>query len=280
MPVSVIRKFLLWWFDAPFSPWVSTSGAIDFRAAQAYLAELAKGEGPKVSIQHLICAAVARSLKSVPEANARIIGQQNISAKHVGIAMPVNLLGHKAGKSRELSMTVVSKVETMSLRELAAATQEVVNQERSGQMSNPFLRHMLSISEYLPQSVGNRFLNRFDALMRNPTFAQKVYELFPITTGVTNPGSVIPPDLEGVLFRGTSINIPDRMVHVGTLWGFSAIQKEVLAINDEPTVCPVLPVMVTWDHRLIDGVKASQLILRFASIIQDPEAEFGPASEN
>ncbi|MEC8276492.1 MAG: 2-oxo acid dehydrogenase subunit E2 [Myxococcota bacterium] len=280
MPVSVIRKFLLWWFDAPFSPWVSTSGAIDFRAAQAYLTELANGEGPKVSIQHLICAAVARALKSVPEANARIIGQRIFPQKHVGIAMPVNLLGHKAGKSRELSMTVVSKVETMSLRELAAATQKVVKQERSGQMSNPFLRHMLSISEYLPQSVGNRFLNRFDALMRNPTFAQKVYELFPITTGVTNPGSVIPPDLEGVLFRGTSINIPDRMVHVGTLWGFSAIQKEVLAINDEPMVCPVLPVMVTWDHRLIDGVKASQLILRFANIIQDPAAEFGPASEN
>ena len=280
MSVSVIRKFLLWWFDAPFSPWVSTSGAVDFRAAQAYLAELAEGEGPKVSIQHLICAAVARALKSVPEANARIIGQRIFPQKHVGIAMPVNLLGHKAGKSRELSMTVVAKVETMSLRELAAATQKVVKQERSGQMSNPFLRYMLNISEYLPQSVGNRFLNRFDGLMRNPTFAQKVYELFPITTGVTNPGSVIPPDLEGVLFRGTAINIPDRMIHVGTLWGFSAIQKEVLAINDEPRVCPVLPVMVTWDHRLIDGVKASQLILRFANIIQDPEAEFGPASEN
>ena len=65
------------------------------------------------------------------------------------------------------------------------------------------------------------------------------------------------------------------MVHVGTLWGFSAIQKEVLAINDEPMVCPVLPVMVTWDHRLIDGVKASQLILRFASIIQDPQPSSG-----
>ena len=35
--------------------------------------------------------------------------------------MPVNLLGHKAGKSRELSMTVVSKVETMSLRELRSS---------------------------------------------------------------------------------------------------------------------------------------------------------------
>ena len=49
----------------------------------------------------------------------------------------------------------VSKVETMSLRELAAATQKVVNQERTGQMSK-LSRHMLSIS-YLPQSVGNRF---------------------------------------------------------------------------------------------------------------------------
>ena len=280
MPVSVIRKFLLWWFDAPFSPWVSTSGAIDFRAAQAYLAELSEGEGPKVTIQHLVCASVARALKSVPEANARIIGQRIFPQAHVGIAMPVNLLGHKAGQSRELSMTVVSKVEQMSLRELAAATQKVVNQERSGQMSNPFLRTMLNISEYLPQSVGNRFLNRFDSLMRNPTFAQKVYEIFPITTGVTNPGAVIPPDLEGVLFRGSAINIPDRLVHVGTLWGFSAIQKEVLPINDQPTICPVLPVMMTFDHRLIDGVKASQLLLRFANIIRDPAAEFGPASEN
>lgn len=280
MSVSVIRRFLLWWFDAPFSPWVSTSGAVDFRAAYQYLNELSKKDAPKVSIQHLICAAVARALKSVPEANARIIGQKIYPQEHVGIAMPVNLLGHKAGKSRELSMTVVSKVETLSLRELATATQKVVEQERSGQMSNPFLKNMLTLSEFLPQSVGNRVLNRFDRLMRNPVFAQKVYDIFPITTGVTNPGSVIPPDLEGVLFRASAINIPDRLIHVGTLWGFSAIQNEVLPINGIPTVCPVLPLMMTFDHRLIDGVKASRLLLRFSEIIKDPAAEFGPASEN
>ena len=121
MSVSVIRKFLLWWFDAPFSPWVSTSGAIDFRAAQDYLNELSKSPGAKISVQHLICAAIARALKSVPEANARIIGQRIFPQKHVGIAMPVNLLGHKAGKSRELSMTVVSKVETLTTGKLNSA---------------------------------------------------------------------------------------------------------------------------------------------------------------
>ena len=149
MSVSVIRKFLLWWFDAPFSPWVSTSGAVDFRAAQAYLAELAEGEGPKVSIQHLICAAVARALKSVPEANARIIGQRIFPQKHVGIAMPVNLLGHKAGKSRELSMTVVSKVETMSLR--VSSSHSKSRQSRTLRADEQsILRHMLSILSICP----------------------------------------------------------------------------------------------------------------------------------
>lgn len=276
MAVSVIRKFLLWWFDEPYSPWVSTSAVVDFRAAQLYLEEMAKKEGPKVSIQHLICASVSRALMAIPEANARIIGQKIYPQEHVGIGMPINLLGHRAGKTRELSMSIVPKVDTMTLRELAAATHRVVKEEREGKVGNPFLKNMLIMADLLPQRVTNRMLNRLDRLMNNPVFAQKIYDMLPVTTGVTNPGATLPSDIEGILFRGAAINLPNRLLHLGTLWGVSSIQKEVLPIDGVPTICPVLPIMMVFDHRLIDGVKASRLMLRFGEIIRNPEAEFGP----
>ena len=37
----------------------------------------------------------------------------------------------------------------------------------------------------------------------------------------------------------------------------------------------MLPVVLIFDHRLIDGVRASQLILRMRQILGDPAAVFG-----
>ena len=33
---SAVRKFLMWWFSTPASPWVSTNAAVDVTAALAY----------------------------------------------------------------------------------------------------------------------------------------------------------------------------------------------------------------------------------------------------
>ena len=113
-------------------------------------------------------------------------------------------------------------------------------------------------------------------MMNRPRFAKMVYDQFPVTTALSNPGAALPSDVDGLLFRSCSVQLPTRLISVGTFFAASAVQKEVIPIQNEPQVRPMLPLMLLFDHRLIDGMKASELLLEVTRSIQDPEAVFGP----
>jgi pyruvate/2-oxoglutarate dehydrogenase complex dihydrolipoamide acyltransferase (E2) component len=275
--ISVVRKFLLWWFSPPNSPWVNVNITVDFSNAQRYLNSLAEDvEAPKVTVHHLLCSCIAKGLLKVPQANARIVGGKIIPQKHIGIAMPVNLLGHKGGGSRELSMLLFEDIGNKNLRELAEEGRKNLKKERSGTTTNPFLDRLLKLTELAPSSVVGRALDGLDRMMSHPRFAQKIYDQFPVTTALSNPGAALPSDVDGLLFRSCSVQIPNRLIHVGTFYAASAIQNEVIPINGKPEVRPMLPLMMLFDHRLIDGMKGSALLIEIARCIQNPESVFGP----
>lgn len=277
---SVARRTMLWWFAPPYSAYVSASGIIEFSTALAYLEQLAQQPGARVSVQHLVSAAITRVLQRYPIANARIMGGRIVRQPHVGLAMPVNLIGHNAGKSSELSMLVIPKAETLSLRGLAERCRKDVSAEREGKRTNPFLSLMFQIAQQAPLPVFYRTMDSLDRLMQNPRFAERVLSFAPVTTGITNPGAVFneagASGEGGVWFRGVAVSLPQRLVHVGTLWGISAIQQEVVPIHGKPEVRPVLPLALIFDHRLVDGVMAGRLLMALTEILRDPAAVFGP----
>ena len=96
---SVIRRFLLWWFDVPFSPWVCGNIVIDVTETKKFIEKMNLEQDIHITLQHIIAKSMAYALQKVPQANARIIGNKIIH-RNIGIAMPVNLIGHQAG-SRE-----------------------------------------------------------------------------------------------------------------------------------------------------------------------------------
>ncbi len=266
----------MWWFDPPNSPWVSANIAVDVTAARAYLDQLEPdADGRRPSLQHLLAGAVGRTLRAWPMANARIVGRRIVPQDRVGVAMPVNLLGHQAGGTRELGMVLVEDAGRASLRDLAGRTRQTVEHERAGQSDNAFFRWMLRIAKDAPEPVMWRTLDALDRARRSGVVEARLHPLLPVTTGLTNPGAAIREE-PGVLFRGASVNLPDKLVHVGTLWGVSAAQDEVVPVDGVPSVRPMLPVLLVFDHRLIDGVVASRVLLHFSRILQDPASTFGP----
>lgn len=273
--LSVVRKFLLWWFSPPNSPWVSVNLSVDFSNAQEYLDHLAQQDGPKVSIHHLICASIAKGLCAVPQANARVVGGTIMPQEKIGIAMPVNLIGHKGEDKKELSVLLFEDIGNKSLRDLAQEGRGRVQKERAGKITNPFLKNLLRLVEALPPGAVGKGLGAFDTLMSRPRFAKMVYEQFPVTTALSNPGAALPSDVDGLLFRSCSVQIPTRLISVGTFFAASAVQPEVIPIQNEPQIRPMLPIMLLFDHRLIDGMKASTLLLEVTRCIQDPRAVFG-----
>lgn len=265
----------MWWFDPPNSPWVSANVAIDFSNARRYLDSLATQPGPRVSVQHLLSGAIGRTLAGFPDANARIIGGRIVHQDRVGIVAPVNLLGHRAGQKRELSFAVTADVHRRALRDIAADTRRAVKDERNDRITNPLARVVIRGLERAPGAFSTRGLDALAQAMERRPVADRIYDQAPFTAGLTNPGAAI-GERPGILFRGAAVNIPNKLVHVGTLWGITAVQDEVVAVDGVPAVRPMLPVLLVFDHRLIDGVRASRLLLRFHEILDDPAATFGP----
>lgn len=272
-PPSMVRRFLLWWMSAPANPYVCASLTVDWSEARAYLLGLAPREGVKVTVQHLVAAAIARTLVAHPEANARIFGRRIVSQPHVGIFMPVEL-AERAGASRELSAMVLEEVERRSLRDIAAATTHLVSEERKGRIQNSFVRSLVAVLERVPDEAMWRGLDALDRALKRPAVAERLFAMTPVTSGLSNIGSHIGA-IDGVLFRGGAIALPPRLAQLGTFWGLSGIQDEVLAVNGEAVVRPVLPVLFVFDHRLVDGVKAGRIMATFARCLRNPEPIFG-----
>lgn len=274
-PASAVRRILLWWFQAPANAHVSLNFAVDFTAARAYLDRLAQQDGSRVSVQHLLAAAIGRTLAEHPLANAQIVANRIRMRDTVGIAMPVNLLGHPGGRKRELGLMVLERADSRTLRDVAEASTRTVKAERSGQTSLGLVRLVIALAERAPQPLFFAGMDAYELLRQRPLTAELFFRVAPVTTLLSNAGAPF-QQLPGVLFRGAAISAPTRLGHVGTVWGVSTVQEEVVAVDGQPAVRPMLPLVIIFDHRLIDGVAAGKLALRFAEILQDPEACFGP----
>ncbi len=271
---SVVRRVLGWWFGWPASPSVNANAVFDATPALAYLERL-RGLGREVSLHHLVAAAIGRVLLRHPAANARFFGGRLERVPDVGIAMPVNLLGHAEGARRELGLVVVEGAGTASLLEVAERTRGRVASERVGRTENGLIRALLGASDGVPAWAVPQALGVADVLLGTHWGARAAFRAAPITTAVTNPGASFGA-VEGAWFRGASVQIPQRLVHITTLWGVSVVQQEVVPVDGRAEVRPVLPVLLVFDHRVLDGVMASRLLLTLAAILGDPEGEFGP----
>lgn len=273
-PHTAVRRALLWWFQTPADAHVSINFAIDFRAARAYLAALEDGDGPRVTVQHLLVAAIGRTLQAHPLANAQVVSNRIVMRDRVGVAMPVNLLGHAGGSKRELGVAVVRDAGKQTLRQVAAATRTEVHTEREGQSTNRIVGALTRLAEAVPQPLFFRTMDAVERLNRLPPARERLFEALPVTTLLSNAGAPFAQQ-PGVLFRGGALSPPQRLAHVGTIWGVSTVQDEVVAVDGRPEVRPMLPLLMLFDHRLIDGVAAGRVALHFAAILQDPAGEFG-----
>jgi pyruvate/2-oxoglutarate dehydrogenase complex dihydrolipoamide acyltransferase (E2) component len=280
---SIIRKFALWWFRQPGGiSHVSVNVQIDAGPMLAYLAALSAaraGQQPKITVQHVLAGAIGRALHAVPAANARVVGDRIVPQAHVGLAMPVNLLGRGAAEGEaagaELGMAIVEQVDRRSLVEISGATHRAVEGERTGRSTNRFVGAVKHLGARLPQPALDLGLDLLARGARSRRLQRPAEALLPVTAGLTNPGAAL-GQAPGARFMGAAFSLPNALVHVGTVWGITGVQDEVVAVGGRPEVRPMLPVLLLFDHRLIDGVRAGRLLHRFAEILAAPALWFGP----
>lgn len=271
--LTAARKALIWWFRRPANPYICVSFAVDSTAATAYLAALAERQSGTVSINHLVTAVVGRVLREFPKANDRLTGGTLVRRRRCGLAMPVDLRAGGTPGAQETAMAVLEAADQLSLTQIAAGSRKVVDAERSGRSALGWVQWLTGMIDRTPYSVLAPMLSGVDWLTRVSPLSELLFAHLP-GAAVTNVGAALSPQA-GMLFRGASMEIPQRLMHVGTIWGVSVIQDEVIPVDGEPQVRPMLPVVFCFDHRLCDGVYASKMVQRFSEILLDPAREFG-----
>jgi pyruvate/2-oxoglutarate dehydrogenase complex dihydrolipoamide acyltransferase (E2) component len=274
--MNLVRRFVLWWMAE--TPYVTANISVDFGNARAYLDKLNETE-PRVSVQHLFCATVARVYAAHPVANRRVVGGRIYQAPNVGIAMPVDLLGRKGEAVKgEVTMMALREADTLSLRRIAELTRKNVGDEREGRSSDPWIDLLWKLAQGTPGPLQRMTWRQAGRLAHTPLLSGLIWRQAPITTAISNPGSTYAGS-DKIVFRGASIQPPSKFLHIGSLWGLSGVQDEAVARDGQVVVRPMLPVMMCWDHRLFDGVMASRIIRTLVETLQDPEAAFGPEGE-
>ena len=276
--LNATRRALVWWFGPPQVAHQNATVSLDIGYALTYLDLLNASGGPKVTLNHLLAAAIARTLTEHPIANARVIGWRVFEPEHVGIAMPVSLTGHVGESRGELSMAVVPEVETLSLRQLAQRATRVVGGERKGQSQTPLVDAVFFAAERLPMAVVRRVFDGLVIGLRHRVPAALFWSQAPATTALSNPGPAIGA-VPGGLARGLALSLPARSLSLSTVWGVAMVQDEVRAVDGEVVVRPCLPLMLAFDHRTIDGILGGRLLARMGEILLDPAALFGADGE-
>ncbi len=276
--LNATRRLLLWWFGPPQPAHQNATVSIDITAGQAYLEQLNTGQDRRVTLNHLVAAAITRALVAHPIANARIVGWRVYQSPHVGIAMPVSLEGHAGEQRGELSMAIVPETEKLSLRGLARRASRVVHGERTGKGKTPLVDGFFYLAEHVPTRALRLVFEGISRTLRHPLPAALFWSQAPATTAVTNPGAAM-ADIPGGLARGLSLSLPARGLSLSTLWGLSAVQEEVRVVEGELLSRPCLPLMLAFDHRTVDAILAGRLYAHVARSLAQPAAAFGEAGE-
>ena len=65
---------------------------------------------------------------------------------------------------------------------------------------------------------------------------------------------------------GTPIINPPEVA----ILGCGRITKKAVVVNDQLEIRPILPVALSYDHRLLDGAAAGKFLARLRELIEDP----------
>ncbi len=268
--LSTWRKLALHTWRAPNDPTVHGMLDIDATEAIAVLRELRERSGEKVTITHLVGHALARAIAEKPEVNAIVRFGKIWQRETVDVFFQVafeggkNLAGHKVERADAKSVVDIA-------RELGHGASAV----RAGKAEN--VKASGRLSALPPAAMG--------IAMKAAAFL--TYDLGLDLSSVGLPydgfGSAM---VTNVGSFGLTIGLPPLVPfsRCPLLVLVGEIQDRPVAIDGQVVVRPMLPLGVTFDHRLLDGYQAGILAKTFRHVIERPRealaAELGRSSGN
>ena len=254
--VSSWRKLALHAWDPPSDPSVYGLLELDVTETLPYLADLRRETGVRVTFTHLVGHAVALAIRARPEVNALVRFGALYQRETIDVFFQVafeggeNLAGHKVARADEKGVLGIA-------REL----QEGAGRVRSGEAENV---KTTSRFKQLPSPI-------LGFISRAATFATYDLGLDLSALGVPYDGfgSAMVTNVGSFgLSTGLAPLVPLARCPLLVLVG--EVQDRAVVRDGKVVARPILPLGVTFDHRLLDGFQASVLARIFRELVEHP----------
>jgi len=246
----------------PDQPIVYGSVEIDMCKALDYIKQYSEKHGVHVTVTHLVIAILARYLKKYPEANVKCEAGKFYQRKDIDIFVLVSI----PGKKEDLGGVILRNCDEMSLADIAYRLRDKATDvkhgkdETYGKSRSMFAKYPPWVTKIIVR-FADFYLNRMNrdlsgqGMPRDPFGSAMVTSvgMFGVEEGY---GPIIP------LSR-----IPIFIV-------VTEVRDRPWVEDGKVVVRPIMKLMVTLDHRVMDGFKGGQLSAELKRI-QDPEKIFG-----
>jgi len=234
------------WFIDGFAALPPAGGLLarlcDMTQARAAL-EALRSRGLAATWTHLFVRAAALGLKRSPEAHRLVAGYRRLLPSHVEIGLSV------AGRTNYAPVLIVKAAEERPLPELVAFLHEAVPATR--QKEERDLAGMNQLGWLVPFGPLRRLILRM--LSRSLWFRRRLVGTFQITC-VPNVDFAVP-----------------LIFYSGSALGVGRVCDRVLAVDGQPVVRPSAWLVLSIDHKAMDGRVAASLLDAIVRVLESDE---------
>ncbi len=248
----------------------SVYGMLELRCekAMAYIDRISQQTGERVTITHFIGKAVAEAFRRHPEINSVLRFGKIYRRRHVTLFFQVAT--DQTGQ--DLSGIIVREAENKSLAQMTGEMNKRIAAVRD--LSDKSYSQMKSLMSLIPGWLTGLVLDvagfiQYSLNMWSPLLGTPKDPMGSVM--ITNIGSL-----------GLDLGFAPLVAYsrVPLLVTVGAIKEKPVVEEGKLTVGTTVPLCVTFDHRLIDGVHASKLSRAMIKIFADPDTELSGVQDS
>lgn len=268
------RKIAFGTWDRVKDPSVYGMMLIDMTKANLYMQEFQKRNGIKITPTHLVGRATALSLVERPEINGLIRCSKIYLRKTVSLFFQVNVPGktepgkeHEKIKKSNVSGCVIHNAEKLSVKGIQQDISSKVDKIRDGS-DKEFSKNM-NVFKKLPWWAAGWYLDFASWLIYGLNLDLRFLGIPKDPFGsvmITNVGSL------GIEYAWAPLC---HYTRVPLLLTVGAVHPQAVVVDGQVVAREIMPVCITFDHRLMDGSHAAHLSKEFKKYFADPEKYFG-----
>lgn len=237
---------------------------VDVTAALTYLEHVRAESGTRVTLTHVVGAALGRALRDVPEIRARVVFGRLVPLEACDIGFAVDI-----GNGSDLAPVKVADADRLSPVEVARAVEAGAAGLRRG--SDSAYRRTSRIVQRVPAWTMRPVMAASSLVSGGLGRTLAGQPGFPLGTAfVSNVGT---------LGLDEAFLAPLPFARTPVYLAVGAVHDRAVVVDGEVVPRPVLVLVATADHRVVDGVHAGRMASVMRELLSHPERLDGTSAQ-